>query len=397
MVALTLKSVIYSVVLSVILGGVPALAAHSSSSCFKCHDKGSFAGRITHAPVAEGDCVACHSPHAAKQVGLLKQPQTTLCLECHEEIAARLEQHDYVHSPLRMGVCTACHDPHVSEKPALLRAELAQACWDCHDRPEPAAYEHQPFAKGQCSACHDPHSSDDFRMLKKSGADLCLGCHTQNQKLVKSHLGRNLKDLDCLACHNPHGSASSALVRNVQHDPFAAKSCYVCHDYTKEGVMMCLQCHADILPTFNKIHTHLRGNGEQNFCVNCHNPHAGDKDGLLPKNQGTVCRGCHEDTFARREASLYKHGNWETCTNCHSLHGSDHLAMLKDQPDKVCAKCHEEHIAFTHPLGDQAADPRTGQGMTCVSCHDPNAGTQFTYFLRGGAEKGLCMNCHKGY
>lgn len=396
MIVSTLKMIFVAVLLSLLGGGSVALAATSSSLCFECHDEDSFKGKIVHSPVADGDCVQCHSPHVSKLEGLLNQPQKGLCLGCHDDIGEKLEQREYVHQPLQDGECVACHSPHASENQALLRFDIAGACYDCHDQPEKTVNSHQPFATGQCDACHDPHSSDDFRFLKQTGAELCLGCHTSNQKLVKKHLGRNLKDMDCFSCHDPHGSDTSALIRSVVHEPFADKSCDACHGQ-EQGVDVCLQCHEDILPEFNKIHNHLRGNGEKNLCVSCHNPHAGDKTAMFPSNEGIVCRSCHDDTFTRRKESLYAHIDWETCTNCHSLHGSDHFAMLKDEPNTVCSECHERHSTFTHPLGENALDPRTGQGMTCVSCHDPNAGTQFKFFLRGGAEKGLCINCHKGY
>ncbi len=396
MISHTLKWMLCSVVLSTFFALSPVLSEANSVPCFECHSREEFKGKFIHAPVAERSCEQCHNPHTSKHEGLLKQSQEILCLGCHDGVKERLNQSKYVHPPLQKGGCTSCHAPHKSEKPALLRYDLAGVCYDCHDQPDKTANGHQPFVAGQCGACHDPHSSSDFRFLKRTGADLCLGCHTQNQKLVKKHLGRDLKKIDCLSCHNPHGSDASSLIRSVAHEPFAEKSCDDCHDQ-KEGSNICLQCHEDILPTFNKTHSHLRGNGDENLCLNCHNPHAGDRKGLLPKNMGTVCRSCHEDTFIRREESLYTHVDWETCTNCHSLHGSDQFAMLKDEPDKVCSGCHAEHAKFTHPLGDDAIDPRIGHGMTCVSCHDPNVGTQFIYFLRGGADKGLCLNCHKDY
>lgn len=396
MIAHTLKMIFFVVILSLFFGGAVALASTDSSLCFECHDEDSFKGKIVHSPVADGDCVQCHSPHVSKTEGLLNQPQKSLCLGCHDGIDERLEQSEYIHPPLQKGDCVACHDPHSSENSSLLRFDSAGACYDCHDQPEKAANEHSPFMKGQCNACHDPHSSDDFRFLKKNGTELCLGCHTSNQQLAKKHLGRKLEKLDCLACHNPHGSTSASLLRSVAHEPFADNDCDTCHGQ-EQSVDVCLQCHEDILPTFNKTYNHLRGNGKENLCVNCHNPHAGDQDKMFPKNMGLVCRSCHEDTFTRRKDALYLHVDWETCTNCHSLHGSDQFAMLKDEPSKTCAECHEDHSTFTHPLGEDALDPRTGQGMTCVSCHDPNVGTQFKFFLRGGAEKGLCVNCHKGY
>jgi predicted CXXCH cytochrome family protein len=44
-------------------------------------------------------------------------------------------------------------------------------------------------------------------------------------------------------------------------------------------------------------------------------------------------------------------------------------------------------------MGEKTVDPRTGQKMTCDSCHDPH-GTQFVRFLRDDPEGKLCVGCH---
>jgi predicted CXXCH cytochrome family protein len=195
------------------------------------------------------------------------------------------------------------------------------------------ARKHAPFAKGQCNACHDPHAANDYRLIKKSDPELCLGCHK----------------------------------------------------------------HDDVLDSFNHTGNHMLGAGKENPCTRCHTPHAADSAGLLPGSAGSVCRDCHADTFERRQDMLHKHPDWENCTNCHALHGSDYPTMLKDEPDKVCAECHGRHTTFVHPIGEKAIDPRNGRPMTCITCHDPNTGTMFQYNLRGSGERGLCVECHRGY
>jgi predicted CXXCH cytochrome family protein len=46
-----------------------------------------------------------------------------------------------------------------------------------------------------------------------------------------------------------------------------------------------------------------------------------------------------------------------------------------------------------HPLGADRLDPRTGEPITCVTCHDPH-GTEFPMQLRGDQKRGLCLECH---
>ena len=58
-----------------------------------------------------------------------------------------------------------------------------------------------------------------------------------------------------------------------------------------------------------------------------------------------------------------------------------------------CLTCHET-MRHGHPLGEDRIDPRTGKGITCVTCHDPH-GTDFPMHLRGDQTRGLCLECHQ--
>jgi len=92
----------------------------------------------------------------------------------------------------------------------------------------------------------------------------------------------------------------------------------------------------------------------------------------------------------------YKHGNIKVCSDCHEPHGVSSLAMLKGDGITVCIECHEDHETFSHPLGADVLDIRTGQGITCVTCHNP-MGTDHEYHLVEDGKKGLCVLCHKTY
>jgi len=94
---------------------------------------------------------------------------------------------------------------------------------------------------------------------------------------------------------------------------------------------------------------------------------------------------------------LHQHPNWNKCSDCHDLHGSDWPGMIKTSPQEVCSGCHAEHKKFSHPMGEKAPDPRNGTPMNCMTCHDANAGTMYKHFLKGSAERGLCVQCHPSY
>lgn len=376
----------------VLLLPVAAMAVN----CFKCHDAAEFKGRVVHAPVADGDCLSCHGPHVSRYKKLLLRQEKDLCLECHEQVAETVRSKPFLHAPVRDGLCSSCHSPHASEQQNLLKKAVGELCFECHEGTRKKyQVSHPPFSRGQCNACHAAHGGDDNRLLKNVGSELCFGCHDVTKKLKTEHLGRDLTSMDCLACHNPHGGKEKSLLRSVSHAPFAEKNCQVCHGGDL-GIDSCLQCHADVLSSFNYAHNHLGIAGRENPCVTCHNPHVGDRKGLLPENIGDVCRDCHADTFAQREKNLYKHSGWNSCSDCHNLHGTNGPAMLK-QGENVCDLCHDQHKGFTHPLGADAIDPRNNQPMDCLTCHNSNTGSNYRYFLRGSGERGLCVQCHQSY
>lgn len=364
--------------------------------CFQCHDAADFKGRVVHAPVVNADCLSCHGPHVSRHEKLLLRAEQDLCFECHEAVAEAVRSRPALHAPVRDGLCSSCHSPHASAQRKLLKRAGGALCFECHETSkQDYQVSHPPFADGRCSSCHAAHGGDDNRLLKSVGSDLCFNCHKGSQALRTKHLGKDMKKMDCLACHHPHGGESKSLLRSVSHVPFAKKNCRACHGGDL-GVDSCLKCHEGVLSSFNYAHNHLGIAGQGNPCVACHNPHVGDRQGLLPENVGNVCRECHADTFARQEKNLHKHSGWNQCADCHNLHGTNGLAMLKQGQD-VCNLCHDQHKGFTHPIGAETLDPRNNQPMDCLTCHNGNDGSNYRYFLRGSGERGLCVQCHQSY
>jgi len=367
--------------------------------CYKCHDRAKFSAAVVHRPVARGECVRCHSPHVARNRGLLQQDVSSLCLGCHD-IGKEKEGAVVVHKPVRAGNCLACHDPHVSRVRGLIREDRpGQACFRCHEAElaQKYKYPHPPYAKGRCTACHAPHASGQFLLLRAEPAKLCRKCHSGG--VIKSaHAGFPVKvEGSCLTCHNPHGSDSRKLIKGVLHPPYE-ESCDNCHEGDGDPVTTdkCLECHQeDIEKDLYASHNHLVD--PVNSCVKCHSPHASDRDDLLRGREERVCRPCHLDTFARKDGALHPHPRDKaTCKDCHAVHGSNQIALLKKDGVSVCTSCHETQGKFTHPVGDKVHDPRTGQPVTCVSCHYPH-GTDFEFNLKLSGAKDLCVQCHRSY
>lgn len=130
------------------------LASETTALCVTCHKKELLEGKVTHAPVAAGNCLDCHDPHASDHLGLLRKEPATLCLDCHADVKKRPhvivgfsrnghplgdeKRPNEIVDPLRPGkkfYCVACHEPHRSELPRLARFEKGMvSCQACHKK-----------------------------------------------------------------------------------------------------------------------------------------------------------------------------------------------------------------------------------------------------------------------
>ncbi len=369
--------------------------AQAGNVCFKCHKRANFKARVVHKPVSDGRCDVCHSPHVAKYKGLLREQTAALCYSCHRREAA-LFRKGVVHEPVYQGKCLSCHVPHASDQKGLIKKTLADDCFGCHKgMPRKFKHTHKPYSQGRCIVCHRPHHGDNQQLLTKGPDALCRSCHGE-AALKRVHRDYPVPIGGCLSCHNPHGSNRRALIRNVLHSPYK-KGCSGCHK-GKSGIVtteVCFGCHGPVKKEMLRTHSHLTSR-TGNSCMNCHFPHTGDAKTLLRGNQGQICRTCHQGTFERYKESPSRHPDIDHCTSCHEPHGSRHLAMLKGNGNDVCIRCHEDQGKFTHPVGPNVLDPRTGQMVTCSTCHNP-MGTRFKYQLIRDGKKDLCILCHQAY
>jgi predicted CXXCH cytochrome family protein len=244
----------------------PVVAGNDGAACTTCHAEVTNA-RVVHGPVAAGQCSACHVTHISdgvRRVGLKgdgsKRDTTMLCVTCHQDIADRLKQ-PRRHAPVASGNCTACHDPHGSAFRFQLPAEGDRVCFTCHDDiAEALAQTHvHPPAAASCRICHDPHAAAHPAQLRASSNTVCLACHMNaptggtaadafllfggrpdvvvdrlvaggsrillDTSRVSGHPtiahpvdarqdpSRKGRTLGCESCHNPHGAAVAKLFR----------------------------------------------------------------------------------------------------------------------------------------------------------------------------------------
>lgn len=264
-----------------------------SSLCFTCHEQEMFTQKHQHGPVAAGDCIACHNPHASPNEKLLIAPLEggKLCFECHDGVKAQLDR-KVTHDPA-VEDCSNCHDPHSSPNKFQLVEPVEKLCADCHRDVSPEVFEaidnavvkHDPVAKGQCTKCHLPHGSEVESLLKGKGIMLCGTCHEElaDEIAGSKYLHGPVKTGGCTECHNVHGSAFTRLLVRKFPEKFY-------NDYNQDDYALCFGCHnKEIAKTkYTTTLTNFR-DGKENLhffhvnrkkgrtCIACHNPHASDQ------------------------------------------------------------------------------------------------------------------------
>lgn len=182
------------------------------SLCFECHKdfRKNFKTDDLHAPVLDGDCIACHAPHQSFVSNRLQKAAGHLCFDCHDKPAPALRM---VHAPFAEGNCQACHTGHASTNRPLLRQPVAKLCATCH-RPFENRFVHAPVDDGDCQACHVSHAGSAAGLLKKRGDALCIDCHDQkDMDAVRAHM--NATDTRCISCHDAHASRHEKLLRRA--------------------------------------------------------------------------------------------------------------------------------------------------------------------------------------
>jgi predicted CXXCH cytochrome family protein len=323
------------------------------SKCFECHDP--FPKKkLTHTPVEEGECLACHSPHGSPYKFQLVSKAGELCFSCHDE---ELVAGKFVHGPAAVGGCVACHDPHVADFDKNLRAEGPDLCFMCHiDKAEAihrSEYIHTPVSE-DCTNCHNPHSAAEEFMLNSQSPDLCLDCHDEKkEQLAKVSVKHGALEMErsCLNCHDAH---MSNIAVNLLMEPLDL--CMSCHDREYKGtngkvIMDMKEWLAD--------NTDHHGPIKQKDCSGCHNPHGSKNFRILrnpypatfyksfsPENYN-LCFSCHEKTivlnpettkltnFRNGDVNLhFKHVNkpikGRTCRACHETHASNFPKHIRE-------------------------------------------------------------------
>ena len=262
------------------------LHEQESDLCFLCHKdrEEEFSRKYVHQPVNEG-CGICHEPHGSDTRHQLKSAldmqgfgQTAPCLSCHMELNPQLAEdilHAQVaHKPVRDGNCTACHTPHASNYQYQLKAPVRELCYSCHldmgDAVAASSVKHGPVASNDCAACHQVHGAGHMKLLGNDFPEefytpyatekyaICFDCHDErvaldkwsketqfrngNRNLHFLHVNRE-KGRNCKACHEVHAGQQEKHIR--ENIPFGNKgwSYPITYTITENGGGCVVGCH----------------------------------------------------------------------------------------------------------------------------------------------------------
>lgn len=375
---------------------LPSLVHAETCITATCHaNLGAF--KEKHAPVAKGECLACHvrksAEHPVKggKSFALAAKGGALCAMCHKGIG-KLR---YVHVPVREGDCLSCHNPHGASKRNLIEVgdDQNKMCLPCHDGlPTTERYLHGPFSSGECTTCHSPHDSDERFLLKKKEKELCFTCHSEFpiEMQKAGYIHPPVKEKPCASCHNPHGSSAPHILKQKLPD-------------------LCIKCHQSMGRKLKLLKTPHKPVVEGKLCRNCHSSHFSKGRGLLPEDRKGLCLGCHNTenlgnpplrNIAKELAgkkSLHGPIQKGSCSGCHDPHGSNFskgllekypegtYAPFADESYDLCLKCHKKNLlrfADTSIYTEFRNGKRNlhyvhvadrVKGHTCRACHEIHA------------------------
>ena len=366
------------------------------------------------------NCQKCHTPGT--------RSVDTKCLNCHAELAARIEAGRGFHRDKKTG-CPKCHPDH--QGPDFPLTDWRPREFDHAKSGYPLIGRHAEIT--DCHKCHNarnsPSGQSETTYLIMSTR--CGFCHED------VHKGQFAKDCD--ACHGldtplkevRFDHAKAAYPLKGAHQKVACERCHPAKKWTGLPYASCLDCHRDphkpsLGPACTKCHNEaswkvtsfnhdqskypLRGKHVGLKCEQCH------KSGKLEKIPFASCRDCHTkdphqgqfpgDCGPCHNVSGFKpatldHQNTRypltgkhvpvPCAKCHIAKGENVPVLYK--PMKTgCADCHKDvHLGqFTRPC-EQCHSTQGFDRGTLAFDHQRDS----SYKLEGAHAPLKCEACHK--
>ncbi|MGB4581954.1 MAG: cytochrome c3 family protein [Coriobacteriia bacterium] len=223
-------------------------------------------------------------------------------------------------------VCYFCHgnEPHTATAAGVPGARNIEAeFFDVLDQPLPATRTTHPVDQGlYCTSCHDPHKNP----YAAGNEDLLRAYDAVSGAAVTGG------DAFCWTCHGIARNrrvAANILLFRPGYDYFTATG----GDH-KTGYAT--SAHAGVMQ-----------NGSVT-CTNCHGPHGGSEESLLPARQFSACTGatgnaCHSDAANSAGGSNIKAQLTAGGTNDLTHHDVDPAAQARTGARIECTSCHNVH------------------------------------------------------
>jgi len=160
-----------------------AIALMSISSAFAANvETLLMPGKVSRAhEKQEVDCTNCHDRSNVKT-------QTSLCLDCHKDIAADVRQHQRYHGRMTnagVGECRACHTEHKAERLTSFNSAARNSIIT-----SPTLRSRMRTLRSNCESCHKKGEA-----WRKAPAN-CVGCHK------KDDIHRGQFTQSCGECHS---------------------------------------------------------------------------------------------------------------------------------------------------------------------------------------------------
>lgn len=326
-----------------------AVASHTAAVAQTLFEKLVMPGPLTksHAKFEE-TCSKCHTPFQG-------QMQSSLCLDCHDKIAADRKAKEGFHTKnpaASSSDCRHCHTDHKGRQHDIIGLDMST-----FDHRQTDFQLDGKHVAAPCQGCHKPN------VPYRAAPSKCVECH----RSADPHKG-NLGD-DCQSCHvtkawtetKPFDHAKTKFALVDAHQKVACDKCHSGEIY-KGAPTKCSGCHA-----VQDVHAGELGAR----CETCHQPktwkavkfdHARDtKFPLRGAHKKAKCDTCHAGNAYDVKLPM-------TCNGCHGRQ-DPHKGELGTQ----CARCHNEdgwlkRVAFDHDL---TRFPLIGlhAAVGCDSCH----------------------------
>ncbi|ABF39477.1 cytochrome c family protein [Candidatus Koribacter versatilis Ellin345] len=348
---------------------------------------------------SSASCTKCHSVSPSSP--------NFRCLDCHRDIAARLQQKRGYHPALvgsqpGSSSCVKCHSEHNGANFALVK-------WDSkHFDHAKAGFEldgkHAALDCAQCHSAKNITPSERLTLSARNANDTYLGLSTACTTCHEDkHNGR--QGANCQQCHDERSwSAASRIDHAKTRYPLtgahAQVKCQSCHVPQADGKVKyvglrfdgCESCHKDV----------HQGEFSNRACQSCHSTggwkqtsfarefdHSKTKFMLAGKHAEVACNACH------RAGDFKAPIAHDLCADCHKL--DPHNGQFAKRADGgKCESCHtvegwktSRFLAADHA---NTGFPLRGKhsSVDCAKCHVP-AGKATLFKVKFA----LCTDCHK--